>query len=98
MLELYIDSRGYGVKNLMSYVLDLVCLTSLSSNVSQHDSVHVRHQTVGYCFVISLVSFSVGVVVGVLVTIAIVIVAFVLIIVHIKKSRNKVGVIHKFIK
>jgi len=29
MLELYSNSKGYGVKNLPLYVLDLVCLTSL---------------------------------------------------------------------
>jgi len=29
MLELYSNSKGYGVKNLTLYVLDLVCLTSL---------------------------------------------------------------------
>jgi len=30
MLNLSVDSKGYGVKNPTSCVLDLVCLTSLS--------------------------------------------------------------------
>jgi len=29
MLELYSNSKGYGVKIITFYVLDLVCLTSL---------------------------------------------------------------------